>query len=60
VDDRAVAMRLLLHYIRFVWQKAGIEWTGDNEAEVLALGELLTRHLARPEPPMGRGEEVEG
>ncbi len=28
------AKRLLTHYFRMVWEKAGLKWDSDNDAEV--------------------------
>lgn len=28
------AARVLVYYVRTIWQRAGLEWTSDNESEV--------------------------
>jgi len=70
VSDKDRAARLLKHYFRTVWERAGLGWTSDNEAELDDLAELLTRPLAgtvnpdiearaawRPTPAELRAEE---
>jgi hypothetical protein len=34
VDRRGYAERVLRHYLRTVWQRAGLQWDTDNDAEV--------------------------
>lgn len=38
---RERAERLLRHYLKLAWEKAGLRWDGDNDAEVRELVELL-------------------
>lgn len=34
-DDRAA--RVLVYYLKTLWERAGMEWTADNEAEVRSI-----------------------
>lgn len=41
MDKRESAKKLLRHYFRMVWQKAGLTWDADNDAEINDLADLL-------------------
>jgi hypothetical protein len=39
--SRTQAENLLVHYLRTVWEKAGLRWEGDNDAEVRSIVDAL-------------------
>jgi len=40
-DERAA--RVLVYYLKMLWERSGLEWTADNESEVRGIVEdLLT------------------
>lgn len=38
---RAKATQLLTHYLATVWQRAGLRWDSDNQAEVTEIVDLI-------------------
>jgi hypothetical protein len=55
VTDRETAIRLLRHYLRLPWERAGLRWDGDNEGEIEALVDCLIGAAvaaARPAPDL--------
>ena len=47
-QKRAEAKRLLAHYLRTVWERAGLKWDADNQAEVEDIVDLLIEAATEP------------
>jgi hypothetical protein len=43
-DHTQEIAQYLAYYFKTVWQKAGLNWTSDNEAEIQTLAEYITEH----------------
>jgi hypothetical protein len=42
IDHTQEIAKYLTYYFKIVWQKAGLNWTNDNEAEMQTLAEYIT------------------
>lgn len=53
MDPKEHAQKLLVHYFREVWRKAGLKWGADNESEVRGIVDALVL-AAAPKPPVSK------
>jgi len=51
MDHQAEATRLLIHFMKTVWRKAGLKWDANNETGCrLIVAELLAAAKEQPPP----------
>ena len=59
MDHQIEATRLLIHFMKTVWRKAGLKWDANNEtgcrlivAELLAAAKDQAQPTTAPRPPV--------